>query len=35
MTKILVHGFTDSGYADWIQAMKDAYLKAVFDTKLG
>ncbi len=29
MTKFLVHGFTDSGSALWILAMKDAYLANV------
>jgi hypothetical protein len=29
VTKFLVHGFTDSGNAAWIIAMKDAFLRAV------
>jgi hypothetical protein len=29
MTKVLVHGFTDSGKAQWIIAMKNAYLDSV------
>ena len=28
-TKFLVHGFTDSGIAGWILAMKDTYLQNV------